>query len=220
MTFFQVLVSPTASFERLRDRGGWVAALILITLLSAVMMYLQWPLIEQETIAQLEAQQQPLGAAELDLALTFARVGGWITAALMPAITMFFVGLLLLLLNMILRGEGSYMQLSKVSLYSMVPSLLGGLLTTGLAVGLGADGVTDVMLNGGALFPEKTGFLFTLVSSVLDPFAIWSLVITVIGASSMMRKPTKSVAVWIVGAWLLVRLGTSLFALIPAVPAA
>ncbi len=220
MAFFQVLVSPKAAFERLRDRGGWVVALVLITLLSAVTIYLQWPLIEKETIAQLEAQQQPLGDAEMDLALNFARVGGWITAAIMPAITMFFVGLLLFLLNMIVRGEGTYMQLSKVSLYSMIPSLLGGLLTTGLAVGLGADGVTDVMLNGGVLFPEKTGFLFTFVSSVLDPFGIWSLVLTVIGASVMMRKSPKTVAVWIVGVWLIVRLGTSLFALIPTVPAA
>jgi len=220
MAIFHVLISPAAAFERLRDRGGWAVALVLMTLLSAVTTYLQWPLIEKEMLAQFDAQQVPLGAGELDLALTFARVGAWITAAVMPAFLMFFVGLLLFLLNMIVRGEGSYMQLSKVSLYSMIPGLLGGLLTVGLATALGADGVTDVMLNGGVLFSEKTGFLFTLASSVLDPFGIWSLVLTVIGASVMMRKPAKSVAFWIVGVWLLVRLGTSLFALIPAVPAA
>ncbi len=219
MAIFQVLGSPTTAFERLRERGGWVAALVLITLLSVATTYLQWPLVEKEVLVQLESQQPPIGAAELDMALGVTRVMAWVTAAIMPAALMFFVGLLLFLLNMIVRGEGSYMQLSKVSLYSMIPGLLGGLLTTGLAVGLGADSISDVMLNGGVFFAEKSGFLFTLASSVLDPFGLWSLVLTVIGAAVMMRKPPKSVAVWIVGAWLLVRVGTSLFALIPAAPA-
>ncbi|WP_158299412.1 YIP1 family protein [Paenibacillus antri] len=220
MAFFQVLVSPTAAFERLRERGGWIVALLLVSALSVATTYLQWPLIEKEMLAQFEAQQQPLGAAEMDMVLQISRVTAWVTGAVMPAALMFFVGLLLFLLNMIVRGEGTYMQLSKVSLYSMIPGLLGGLLTTALAMAFDADSITDVMLNGGVLFSEKTGFLFTLVSSVLDPFGLWSLVLTVVGAAVMMRKSPKSVAFWIVGAWLLVRLGTSLFALIPAAPAA
>jgi len=220
MAFFQVLVSPPAAFERLRDRGGWALALVLISVLSLAMTYLQWPLVEKEMYAQFEASQQPLGEQEMAVVVTITRVTAWVTGALMPAFLTFFVGVLLFLLNMIVRGEGTYMQLSKVSLYSLIPGVLGGLLTVGLAAALGADSLSDVMLTGGTFFEEKKGFLFALASGVLDPFGIWSLVLTIVGASVMMRKPAKSVAVWIVAAWLLVRLGAALFALIPAAPAA
>jgi len=127
-------------------------------------------------------------------------------------ISMFFGGLLLYLLNLIVRGEAGYMQLSKTSLYSLLPGVIGGLLQTGLAVWLEAKTPYDVMLTGGALFAEKSGMPFYFASSFIDPFGWWSLALLTIGAAVMMRKPVRTVAYWTVGAWLLVRLGTAVSA--------
>ncbi|HZG58616.1 YIP1 family protein [Paenibacillus sp.] len=217
MTMFQVLVSPAAAFERLRGKGGWVVALVAVTLATAAVAHFQWPLIEREMMAQFE-RSGGIPEGELSIVVNIAKYTALVTSLVMPAFLMFFIGLLLYLMNLIVRGEGTYMQMSKVALYGMIPGLLGGLLTAALATGLGAERLTDVTLTAGAFFAEKSGFLFTLASAVLNPFALWGLAVTVVGAAVMSRRPVRSVAPWIVGAWLLVSLGSSLSALLPTAP--
>lgn len=206
---FTVLTSPGATFERLRGNGGWVISLIVLCVLSAAALWLQWPMIEQQMTEVIESSGQPIPAEDMDVVRAIGQFFVPVVAAVFPVFGMFFLGLLLFLLNMIVRGEGSYMQLAKVALYSLVPGALGGLLTAALAAGLNAGSLQEVALNGGAFFAEKSGFAFTLASSVLDPFALWSLVILVAGSAVMMKKSAMTVGIWIVGAWLLLQLGSA-----------
>lgn len=213
MALLQVLYSPRAAFERLREKGGWIGALIAVCLLSAVTVYFQWPMVEREMASALEMSGEPIDESTTAVINNVAKITTWASGLLSPVITMFFVGLLLYLLNLIVRGEAGYMQLSKTALYSLVPGILGGLLQAGLAVSLDAKKLTDVTLTGGALFAEKSGALFVFASTLIDPFGWWSLALLTIGAAVMMRKPVRTILYWTVGAWLLVRLGSAITAM-------
>lgn len=210
MSLLQVLWSPKATFERLREQGGWVLALIVLTVLTVGITFLQWPFVEKVMLDQFAAMPQEMPEDMLEATMNISKYTAWIGAAFTPALTMFFVGLLLYLLNMILRGEGTYMQFAKAALYSYVPSVIGAIVTTGLLYAANARSYYDMELTGGAFFEEKTGYLYGFAASFLDPFGIWSLAVLIIGAAVMMRRPAKKAALWIGGAWLLVRLGAAL----------
>lgn len=210
MALFRVLWSPKETFESLREKGGWVLALIVLSVLSAVVAFFQWPFVEQMLRDQFEAMPQEMPAEMIDMSLNFSKYSAWVGGAAAPALTMFFVGLLLYLLNLILRGEGTYMQFAKTSLYSYVPSLIGSLVATGLLYAADARTYYDMELTGGAFFEDKTGYAYAFAASFLDPFGIWSLAVLIIGAAVMMRRPMKKAALWIGGAWVLIRLGSAI----------
>ncbi|TCP55925.1 Yip1-like protein [Tumebacillus sp. BK434] len=201
-----VLTQPAAAFERLRGKGGWVLTLILLTALSVLALWLQGDAmigtIDQELSRQAERGQE-IPETVRDLALASALGIGYVTAALSIVLTMFIGGLLLLLVNLFVRGEATYMQLSKVALYSYIPTIIGTLLTGIIAYATGATSLFDVSLTAGAFVSDKTSMLFVLAQMV-NPFAIWSLVLMIIGTSVMTRKGRGSVATWIVIGWAVV----------------
>ncbi len=205
--FFGVLTSPTATFERIRANGkGWVLALIVMVLLSVLALWLQQDAIvgtiEDEFVRQ-EAKGVEIDKNIRDIAIASATIFSYFTAVVSVVLTMFIGGLLLLLVNLFVRGEATYMQLSKVALYSYIPSLLSMLVTGIIAYSTGATTMFDVMLNAGAFIEDKTSMLFVL-AQMLDPFRIWGLVVMIIGTAVMTRKGRGSVATWIVIGWLLI----------------
>ncbi|MCI3921583.1 YIP1 family protein [Paenibacillus sp. TRM 82003] len=216
MYLLQVLASPTRTFEKLREKGGWVLALIVVCVLTAGAVFVQWPVMEATIVEEMEKAQAGVPAEQMDMIMTFSKYSAIGGSVIGPIFMMFFVGLLLFLLNLIVRGEGKYMQFAKVALYSGVPPLLGSLLTAAMAVALGANTIYDVTLSAGAFFPEKSGFWFTLASAALNPFALWGLALTVIGTAVMSRRSIRTVGIWIVVVWLLIQVGSSASALFAA----
>ncbi|ARU61383.1 hypothetical protein CBW65_10500 [Tumebacillus avium] len=198
-----VLTQPAAAFERLRGKGGWVLTLLVLTALSVLGVWLQQDAmlgtVEQELI-KLEEQGQAMPDSVRDIASATAVIIGYVTAALSMVLTMFVGGLLLLLVNLFVRGEATYMQLAKVALFSYIPTVIGVLLTGIIAFATGATTMYDVSLTAGAFVSDKSSMLFVL-GQMINPFAIWSLVLVIIGTSVMTRKGRGSVAPWIVIGW-------------------
>jgi hypothetical protein len=193
----KVIYAPSAAFEDLRDRkGGWVLPMFVLIAVTLLVLWLQMPLILEESKAAF-AKQGITGEMPPIVEIS-SYVGGGISV-----VAMLFIGaLLLLLVNLIVRGEAKYMQLVKVILFSSVPTMLQGLVIGALARSTEATSVKDIALNAGALFSEKSGFMYQL-ATLLDPFVIWGIVLMVMGTAIMARKPKATVAVWIVGGWLL-----------------
>lgn len=202
--FLGVLTQPQATFERLREKkGGWVLTLIILTALSVLSLWLQSDAmvgtVEQEFI-KAEEMGQGVPDSIRDIAVGSALVVGYITSALSIVMSMFVGGLLLLLVNLFVRGEAKYMQLSKVALYSYIPAAIGMLITGLIAYATGATTLYDVSLSAGAFVEDKSSMLFVL-AQMLNPFSIWSLILMIIGTSVMTRKGRGSVATWIVIGW-------------------
>lgn len=189
-----VLTSPTATFERLREnRVLWLPMIVLIVL-SAIAFWLQAPAFLGDMEKELAKQDLPAEAVEGARMVGQASMA--FTAALMVPISTFVFGAILLLVNLIVRGEAQYMQLATVGLYSYVPAVISLLITGVLVRVTGATSIYDVGLNLGSLMTEKTGFLYHILTFA-DPFGIWSLVLMVIGTAVMAARPRKQVATWI-----------------------
>lgn len=106
------------------------------------------------------------------------------------------------------------MQFVNVVAYANLPTVIGGLLTAVLLVAMNAQSLTDVSLSLGALVADKTGVAYRILS-LINPFTIWGLYLYIVGAATMMKRPRKKVAIWIVAVWLIYSLVTVLSA--PAV---
>lgn len=193
----KVLFSPTETFERLRNKGGWIAAFIALAILAVINIWLQMPLVEKLQNAELEKA----GAAVTEQVVMITKLVSYIVAPISVAIAMFITALLLLLVNLVVRGEALYMQLAKVALFASVPTAISSLLA-GLMIRItDADSMEDVQFSLGALVPDKQGLLYEL-ANIVNPFRIWLLVLLIIGTAVMARKPRANIALWIIIGWL------------------
>lgn len=200
-----VLVSPTKTFERIRDEGKHFVLPFIIVLLGAILVfYLSLPLVEYTS--ELVATPEDVEFA-LDEGVTKAivTVTGLLGALIGTAISIFVGGLLLLLINLIARGEAKYMQLVKVALFAGIPGLLQGLLFGILLQFMDPADTMNFNLSLGAFVDPSNVFVHGL-ANLFNPFVLWGLALMVIGTAVMGRRPVKQVAVWLVGGWLLLRL--------------
>jgi len=203
-TMISMLHSPTKTFEYIRERGGsFLIPLIMLLIIAVLIVFLQLPIIERSMELQ-EVNLEGTGISED----TMKQIGvyiAFVTAPIVVAVSTFFMGLLLLLLNLIVRGEATYMQLVKVALFSQIPGLINGLISGIMTRATDAESEQDILFSLGALMQEKEGFLFG-VANILNPFTLWGLAILIIGASVMCRRPIRTVGLWIGGLWLVVQL--------------
>ncbi len=203
---FSVLFSPTETFTRLREKGGWVWGFVAILVVSLIVAWLDMPLIE---LAAREAYEKA-GMENIDKMMKFARASSYVGVLFGAAFTVFFGAVLLLLLNLIVRGEAKYMQLVKVTTLAYVPAVISSVISGILARVTDAQSMQDIAISAGVFFTEKTGFVYHL-ANILNPFAIWGLVLMVIGSAVMMKRSVSTVAWWIVIVWVAFQLvGASL----------
>lgn len=199
-----VLVSPKATFERIRDQGGHFAApFIMVLLISALIVLLSYPVIEYE-LSQTPGLQGE-NAPDMAVSMTFIVITSLVTALIGSAASLFITGLLLMLVNLVVRGEAKYMQLVKVAIFASIPSLLQGLLTGLLFQFMDPADAMNIRFSLADLLDAPSGFVAGL-ANLVNPFLIWGLAIMVIGTAVMGRKNTKSVAVWLLSGWLVLRL--------------
>src|SRR5690554_3830400 len=209
-TMLSMLHSPMKTFEYIRERGGsFTIPLITLMVIALIAIYLQMPMLERVLDAQ-QIDMTGTGVSEESL-----RQIGLYSAAVMSVLSVpffaFFFGLLLLLLNLIVRGEATYMQLVKVALFSLIPGLVSSMIA-GIMVRMSdVQSDKDMLFSLGAFFQEKEGFLFGL-ANIINPFSIWSLAILIIGAAVMCQRPIKSVGLWIGAVWLVFQLIPALLA--------
>lgn len=207
---FTIFVSPEATFQRAREsKTAWIFPFVLLIVLSAVVVYLQLPAMEAAMYESL-SKIQGVDPSTYDALIAGSKSTTLIITPVTAAAGVFVLALLFVLLNLIVRGEAKFMQLVTVASFSALPGLLGGLITGIMLTVTGAQSITAFSLSLAAFSPDKTGILYYLLS-LANPFSIWGLVLYVIGASVMMKRPRKKVGIWIIGAWLVFSLGSLLF---------
>lgn len=208
---FSVLHSPKKTFEYIRENGGaFLIPFLLVIVITVGVAFLQIPIIERALDASDLAQLETAG---MDIE-TFKKISIYSGIAFTPvsiAAVIFITGLLLLLVNLIVRGDAKYMQLVKVTILATIPSLINGVLTGILARVTDAESVNELTISLGALLEQKSGFVFG-VASMINPFTIWYVALMVIGTAVMAQRPVKSVAIWIIAGYLLINIPFAFFA--------
>ncbi|MUG46527.1 YIP1 family protein [Paenibacillus woosongensis] len=209
-----IFSSPRDTFERVRgSKVAWILPTIFVILISLVSLVLQMPYLLDYTRQSL-LKAGNIDPAQIDQILGVTTITTYAGGVVGIVAMLFLVALLLVLLNLIVRGEGKYMQFVNVVAYANLPSVIGGLLTAVLLVAMNAQSLTDVSLSLGALVADKTSMAYRILS-LINPFTIWGLYLYIVGAATMMNRPRKKVAIWIVAVWLIYSLVTVLSA--PAV---
>ncbi|GIP61003.1 Yip1 family protein [Paenibacillus sp. FSL W8-0186] len=209
-----IFSSPRDTFERVRgSKVAWILPTILVIIISLVSLVLQMPYLLDYT-RQAWLKMGTVDPAQIEQMLGMTAITSYVGGIVGIIIMLFLVALLLVLLNLIVRGEGKYMQFVNVVAYANLPTVIGGLLTAVLLVAMNAQSLTDVSLSLGALVADKTGVAYRILS-LINPFTIWGLYLYIVGAATMMKRPRKKVAIWIVAVWLIYSLVTVLSA--PAV---
>ncbi|OGX68673.1 MAG: hypothetical protein A2189_02710 [Paenibacillus sp. RIFOXYA1_FULL_44_5] len=205
---FAVLFSPAASFEKLKEKGGWTIPAVVLSIISLITVWLELPLIQE--LANKALEQKKVDPQLQHITQTVTTYTGYVGALFGLAASFFIGGLLLYLVNMFIRGEAKYMQLVKVSMYAGFPGIIGSLISAILIRATHPTDIKDVMISAGAFLSQKNGFLFNVLN-LFNPFSIWGLVLMIVGTSVMARKPRSSAAVWIIAGWIIIGLiGASL----------
>ncbi|MNI52318.1 Yip1 domain protein [compost metagenome] len=199
---FTIFTSPESTFQRLKsNKLAWLICMIVLMVVSLPLAYLQMPILEQTMLEGLKSNAQ-ISPDTYDSLIAGTKLVTYVTSFITPAITIFVGGLLLMLLNLIVRGEGKYMQLVTIVAYAYLPGLIGGILTAILLNVTDAKSLMDVTISLGALIQDKESMLFKVLS-VINPFSIWSMILYIIGSSVIMNRPKKQIAIWIVVVWVL-----------------
>ena len=184
LDLFNVLLEPTAVFERVREKPKFLAPFLVICALQMIIGFLNLPFTQAAMHAM--AASRPAAPAGAPDPTKFAAIGllfvpvGLIIAYVISA------GLLWILTSL-MSGEAKFIPLLSVTTYA---SITGVLLATAGVVVLrlkGIDNVTSMAdlqpaLGLDLLVPEAGKFLASVLKAI-NPFTIWGLILTAIGVT-------------------------------------
>lgn len=191
--FVDIFYAPSTVFERRRS-GRFGLALLILTVLSALVFFATRPAIQPALDAQTDRAVEQLrnrpdipadrrDAAEAN-ARKFAGIGASVSAVLGMPILVFVTGLLLWLVGKLFESKQTLSQAIMVTTYANVPRILGALLIGLLAYFTPPEQMTSMMrigVNAARLAPEGTSPAVLGLLSRLDPFTIWATVLLAIG---------------------------------------
>jgi hypothetical protein len=196
LDLFRVLFSPSEVFERVRERPKFLVPALAICVIAIILSYFMLPYRAAAMASRMAeiAQQNPGAAAQAAkfqlIGLAFVPIGVFVLLLIVG-------GILWLLVTLLAGGEGKYRTLLSVATYTALPGLL--LQVAGLIV-LSMKGVESVStmqdlqpaLGLNLLAPNVGGFMGGLLAGI-NPFSIWSMVLTAIGVQ-VTHKTSKGSA--------------------------
>ena len=188
----KVLYEPGAVFERVRTRPSFFAPFIAIVAVQCVLFFVNLPLLKIALQPQMTAAGRPMPGTAL-------------LAVFGLGFLLIFMTLLLLLAGLVLwvgasilgGGEAKYSTLLSVALYSAVPAVILLSIIGSIVVHLQGTGqITSPQdlqpaLGLDLLASGAKGFTGALLRGI-NPFSIWSLVLTAIGVSTTQRMAKGS----------------------------
>lgn len=219
-----VLFSPRRTYEDIVRRPGWLAPVVLLTLISVVFIAcftqrVGWePFIEQQFAKDPRAAEMPAErrAQAIEQAAKFAGYAGYASAALGTLVVVALLGGIFLGAFNILAGAGTNYKTSlAITSHAMVPAGLASLL--GLAVLFlkdpdAFDLENPLGSNLAALLSEDAPQWLGSLGRSLDLFVVWMLILAAVGFSiTNPKKVTTGKALAIIGGlwgvFLLVKVG-------------
>jgi hypothetical protein len=206
-----VLFSPDATMASIAKRPDWVLPLVLILISS----FLVGIVIAQHVdfgaaVRDQVEQNKNLSQEQIDKAVKMGVIFGKVATYLAPVfgiIWLLVIAGVLLLAVRLFGGEGDYKQAFSVTCYASIPGIIKAVVL--LIIVLARGGLipaqalaTAVRSNLGFLADFKANpMAFALLSSV-DLFAIWFVVLLIIGFAYVSRLSKAKTAVIIVSLWI------------------
>jgi hypothetical protein len=210
-----VLFSPDATFASIARRPDWVVPLAILMFVGLIGGIAVAQRVDFNTVARdaMEANPQTakLPPDRVDKMVHFTagtmKVGAYASPVIATLALMIVSGAILIGCRMF-GGEGDFKQAFSASTYAWYPRVIKGILAA--IVLLSKKGITvwdlqnPVRSNLGFLFDPKTQPVQFALGSSLDIFAIWSVILLVIGFAAVSRLSKARSAAVVVTLWIVV----------------
>jgi hypothetical protein len=211
-----VLFAPASTFEDIARKPDIIVPLVLILVLGFVTTFfvmprLDWDAMTSTQMEAMKAKQPNMSDADVErmsrMGMAVGKVMGWISPVL-GIVWLVIVAAVLLLAFRLFGGEGTFKQAFSTVLYSWMPMVISGIVTTIVIVARGkvdpTQMATVVKSNPAFLVNMKEHMvLFSLLSSI-DIFTIWTVVLLVIGCAAFSKTSRAKAASIVIALWALV----------------
>ena len=211
-------VSPGSTFADIRRNQSWWAPWLLLCVFAIGYFALVGQKVGYDQVARNEIQKssryeqfEKLPAEQrerqIQLSANITKYFGFAAPVTTLVVYLIVAGVLMATFNFGVGTEVTFKQALAISFYASLPMLLFYVLAmVSLIIGVDPEGfnIRNIAATNPAYFmdPTHNKFLYGLASG-LDVFAIWSIILTGIGYSSL-SKLKRSSAILIVAGWYLV----------------
>lgn len=208
-----VLWEPGRTFAQLRERPAILPPYVVLMVASSVSGLMMSGKLSEFTLRAMQSS----GQLTPEMAVRMSKVGvisGVIAATLSPLLIGAIVAGVLALAGLFVGGQARFKQLMSLVGHAYLPVMvLGALLKSLLIRGAPVEDVMLVNTSLASFLPrEQFGTWLYRIASLLDPFALWSLALLVIGFAAVNRWSTRKAANVIVPLWLVVTVAGLLMA--------
>lgn len=206
-----VLFAPADTFRDIARKPDVLVPLAILVILGFISAAILVPRMDFEAMMQEQMAQsgRQMSDADLERAARMGAAFGKVMAFASPifgiAVWAIIAGVLLLA-HRLLGGEGNFKQAFSTTIYAWIPTAISGIVLTIVAAAKGevnpATMNTLVKSNPAFLVDMKDNpILFALLSS-LDLFTIWTLILLIVGFSTLSRVSRAKSAAIVVSLWL------------------
>jgi hypothetical protein len=210
-----VLVSPSETFASIARKPDWVVPLLVLCIVSMVCAWMIASRIDFHDLARQTMEMNPrvseMPAEQQNRMIGFTSTMMKVTTYVSPVLSiiglLIIAGVLLLGVRM-MGGVGNFGQAFSVSIYGWIPRLIKGVISVIVLMNRKSISIYDlqnpVRSNLGFLFDPKTHPVAFALWSSFDVFAIWSLVLYIIGFAALSRLTRGRTAAIVITIWLVV----------------
>ncbi|MFZ5596553.1 MAG: YIP1 family protein [Bacillota bacterium] len=209
---FGVIWSPSETLGRIVQKPDFLGAGGLFLLVS---LLLTLPILSKlREAAALSLKNMPgvLSPSQVDMALNIAVITAVIASVLMPAIMWLVIAALLKLFNAFTGEKATFKALFAVTVFSYLPLMIESVIKTVMIMLSPAEKISGITISPALLLPPPGPIpgKFYVFLSQFDPFIIWSVLLTALGAAIAMKIPFFRTAFYLLGLWLLYVIGLTL----------
>jgi len=215
-----VLVAPDKTYRSIAERPTWVVPLLLLVILGVSVGLVMQQRVDQGELVKyqmdkmgVELSQKQMEKIESDAASPgFRQWAGWILGPLLAAAFYFVLAAVFLMALRLAGSDIEYMSSLAVIVHGLLPIAVASLLNIPLVLSRSEISPEEVMSGGllasnlRPLAPEGSPVVASLLGS-LDFFAIWAVVLLILGFRTVGRVSTRTAAAIVLVLWGLLVLG-------------
>ena len=218
-----VIFSPIKTMKNIAQKPDFIVPLIFITIIFIAYTALTYNAginyIIEEATKQLEASGQDLPAEQLEAANKMVKIFSSVSLLSIPILNilgiLIIAAISLFILNVILKGQGSFKGYFSVVTYGSIISIIGIIIKLIIFYALDDYLLSASITTLKGVLPSNSeiNFINTFAASI-DFFAIWSYIIIGIGFKYVSKLSTMKVTMFITICYLLYLMAMAASALV------
>ncbi|NPV91508.1 MAG: YIP1 family protein [Firmicutes bacterium] len=205
-----VFFSPVETFRDIAERPKFLVVLLLQLAVTLILTFLLRDKTWELSLAILQKTGQSYSAEQLASMKVITLITGLASSLIVIPIIILVIAGLLKFFSQFTLGEGSFKAVFSAVTWSMLPTMLGGIITSVLAMFATAQEMMRISTSLALFYSSgaTTSFAYQFLSRI-DFFTIWSLVLMAIGGGLALKQSPKKVGGFLFVLWLIYAVGVS-----------